>query len=157
MFCLFLRFFHYGEEKSVPYSISPCVVSVTQLLSRDGRAASLFWFYPVTGKFSFLVSSTSYKPFDSKSFILCEHFRIRFSPDLGDPLLIGGLARFHRACYLGLSPVTNSVFSCHCWHPFRSAFTSAVSSRVVATLYCIFTIFSFPALGDSSSQLRFIL
>ena len=26
------------------------------------------------GKFSFLVSSTSYKPFDSEPFILCEHF-----------------------------------------------------------------------------------
>ena len=48
----------------------------SQLLLRNRRAASLFGLYPVTGKFSFLVSSTYYKSFGSKSFILCEHFHI---------------------------------------------------------------------------------
>ena len=51
-----------------------------------------FGLYPVMGRFPFLVSSTSYKPFGSEPFILCEHFHVRHKPDLGVPLLIGGLA-----------------------------------------------------------------
>ena len=51
-----------------------------------------FGLYPVTGRFSFLVSSTSYKPCGSEPFILCEHFHVRHKPDLGVPLLIGGPA-----------------------------------------------------------------
>lgn len=57
-----------------------------------GGQHHLFGLYPVTGRFSFLVSSTSYKPCGSEPFILCEHFHVRHMPDLGVPLLIGGLA-----------------------------------------------------------------
>lgn len=115
-----------------------------------------FGLYPVTGKFSFLVWSTCYKPFDSESFILSEQFHI-WKSDLGIPLLIGGLAFSQRRCYLGLSPVTNSVFSCHYWHLFQNAFTFTVSSSVVATLYCVFTIKKLPSTEDSNPQLRFVL
>ena len=92
----------------------------------------------------------------SKPFTVSGHFHIRpcgawvpmpLCLDLGSPLLIGGLARLYGARYLGLSPVTNSMFSCRCRHPFRSAFAPAVSGHAVVILCCAFT---FPALGVAS-------
>ena len=97
---------------------NPCVIPFLSVLIcidaiRNGRAASLFWFYPVTGKFSFLVSSTSYKPFDSKSFILCEQFHIwlaRFRDSAADRWF----SLFLKTCHLAFPHMTYRMFSCHC-------------------------------------------
>ena len=99
---------------------------------RNGRAASLFWFYPVTGKFFFLVSSTSYKPSDSKSFILCEQFHIWLNR-LRDSAADRWFSLFLKTCHLAFPHMTCRMFFCHYWHPFRSAFMLTVSSHVVVS------------------------
>ena len=38
--------------------------------------------------------------------------------DLGVPLLIGGLALFHKACHLAFPHMTCCMFSYHYWYPF---------------------------------------
>ena len=59
---------------------NPCIVlflSVNYTATiRSRRAASLFWFIPVTGGFSFPASTVSYKPSDSKPVTGCEHLHI---------------------------------------------------------------------------------
>lgn len=103
-------------------------------------------FYPVTGQAENCVWTVSYKSFPAQNRLQSLNTSISELSDLGFPLLIGGLARFG-ACCLGLSPAANSIFSCRYRHPFRNAFTSAVSGPVVAVLYCVFT---FPAMGTAS-------
>ncbi len=71
----------YGQENSLHYPISAHgsmaaiqkqESSITLLVYTQSRIWYMWGNFP--GKFSFLVSSTSYKPFDSEPFILCEHF-----------------------------------------------------------------------------------
>ncbi len=140
-----LRFLHKGQEKSRHYPAFPRMNS-SECCQKAGEQPCSFGFYPVTGRFSFLVSSTSYKPFDSKSFILCEHFHIwkaRLRGSAADwwfcPLLrTRRLAFPHTAC---------RIFSCRCRHPFGVHVTPAVSSHVVAMRHYIFTIKKLPSTG----------
>ena len=53
------------------------LIYVTGAVKKQKSSITLASFYPVTGQTDNCVSSTSYKPFDSKPFILCEHFHIR--------------------------------------------------------------------------------
>ena len=106
-----------------------------------GRESSItpVSFYPVTGQADNCVRTVSYKPFPTQNRLQSLNTSISgFSPGLRVSVADWWSGLF-KACYLGLSPVTNSMFSCHCWHPFRNAFTPAVSSHVVAILYCIHT------------------
>ncbi len=60
--------------KQTHYPVSPC--NNTVAIEKQKSSITLVSFYPVTGQADNCVWSTSYKPSDSKSFILSEHFHI---------------------------------------------------------------------------------
>ncbi len=60
--------------KQTHYPVSPC--NNTVAIEKQKSSITLVSFYPVMGQADNCVWSTSYKPSDSKSFILSEHFHI---------------------------------------------------------------------------------
>ena len=138
MFCLHILF-------SVSFHLRlgeiPTFLNLFQCAINRRVAVSLFWFYSVTSKFSFLASSTYYKPFDSESFMLCEHFPYIIRESVAD----WWFSLFHKTCHLAFPHMTYRIFSCHYWHPFGVHITLAISSHVVAIRYYLFTIIKLPS------------
>ncbi len=60
--------------KQTHYPVSPC--NNTVAIEKQKSSITLVSFYPVMGQADNCVWSASYKPFNSKSFTLCEHFHI---------------------------------------------------------------------------------
>lgn len=127
---------------------NPCIALFAAMKhgchQQTGEQHHSFGLYPVTGKFSFLVWSTSYKPPGSKPFILSEHFHIRVT---GRRVSAADrwFSLFHKARRLAFPHVACRIFSYHYWYPFGVHVTPAVSSHVVAMRHYVFTVKKLPS------------